>query len=292
MWRLSAEQALIITTDFFTPVVDTPYEYGAIAAANSLSDVYAMGGKPFLALNVAALPEDLPTEISAEIMRGAADKAREAGALIAGGHTVKDREPKFGLVALGFVHPDKIIRKGGLQVGDKLILTKPLGSGILATALKQEKASAAHIQEAIEWMARLNKTASELAQEFEVHGGTDVTGFGLLGHASELAQASGVALHFNLERLPYLSGAKHYAELGIFPGGAFDNQKYFETQVHYERTLNEALQMTLFDPQTSGGLLFGIAPQKLAAFETRAAELGQPVWVIGEAQAGSGLYLW
>ena len=278
-----------MTTDFFTPVVDTAYEYGTIAAANSLSDVYAMGGQPFLALNIAALPDDLPTEISTEILRGGAEKAREAGVVIAGGHTVKDKEPKYGLVVIGFVDPRKMISKGGLKLGDVLVLTKPLGFGVTTTALKQEKASAGDVTEAIEWMSRLNKTAAELAVEFGVRGGTDVTGFGLLGHGVEMAEASGVLLYFENSKLPFLSGARGYAEKGIFPGGAFDNKGYFEKHVKFDEKLDEPAQMLLFDPQTSGGLLLGVPREKLKAFETRAKELSQPVWVVGEVRAGHGI---
>lgn len=278
-----------MTTDFFTPVVDTAYEYGAIAAANSLSDVYAMGGQPFLALNVAALPDNLPLEISTEILRGAAEKAREAGVVVAGGHTVRDKEPKFGLVVIGFVHPQKIISKSGLQPGDVLILTKPLGGGVTTTAIKQEKADDAHITEVIEWMSRLNKTAGELAVEFGVRGGTDVTGFSLLGHAAEMAQASGVSLRIEFSQLPFLSGARGYAEKGFFPGGAFDNKAHFEQDVAFDPALDEPSQMLTFDPQTSGGLLFGVPREKLDAFKKRADELQQPVWVIGEARQGKGI---
>jgi selenide,water dikinase len=289
IWRLSDEQAIVVTTDFFTPVVDTPYEYGSIAAANSLSDVYAMGGRPFLALNIAALPDHLPAEISSEILRGGAEKAREAGVVIAGGHTVKDKEPKYGLVAIGFVHPQKIISKSGLKPGDVLVLTKPLGAGVTTTALKQEKSEEAHVKEAIEWMSRLNRTAGELAVEFGVRGGTDITGFGFLGHASEMAEASGVSLHFEFSQIPFLSGAHGYAERGIFPGGAFDNKGYFEKFVQFSTDINEPSQMLLFDPQTSGGLLFGVAREKLSTFEARAKELNQPYWVVGEVHTGKGI---
>ena len=289
VWRLSEDKAIVVTTDFFTPVVDTAYEYGAIAAANSLSDVYAMGGVPFLALNIAALPDNLPTEISTEILRGGAEKAREAGVVIAGGHTVKDKEPKYGLVVIGFVDPRKLISKSGLKIGDALVLTKPLGGGVTTTALKQEKASAGDVKEAIEWMSRLNKTAAELAVEFGVRGGTDVTGFGLLGHGVEMAEASGVLLYFENSKLPFLSGARGYAEKGIFPGGAFDNKGYFEKHVKFDEKLDEPAQMLLFDPQTSGGLLLGVPREKLKAFETRAKELSQPVWVVGEVRAGHGI---
>ncbi len=288
VWRLSDDQAMVVTTDFFTPVVDTPYEYGAIAAANSLSDIYAMGGKPFLALNVAALPDNLPPEISSEILRGGAEKAREAGVVIAGGHTVKDKEPKYGLVAIGFVHPQRIIRKGGLKDGDLLLLTKPLGGGVTTTAIKQEKAAEEHIVEAIEWMSRLNKKGSELAREFGVRGGTDITGFGLLGHASEMAEASGLSLQFELSKIPFMSGARSYAEKGIFPGGAFDNKAHFEKSTEFVG-LDEPSQMLLFDPQTSGGLLFGLAREKLSAFANRATEFNQSYWVVGEARAGTGI---
>lgn len=288
VWRLSDEQAIVVTTDFFTPVVDTAYEYGAIAAANSMSDVYAMGGKPFLALNIAALPDDLPSEISTEIMRGGAEKAREAGVVIAGGHTVKDKEPKYGLVVIGFVHPQKMISKGGLNAGDVLVLTKPLGTGVTTTAMKQEKAQTNHIQEVVEWMSRLNKTAGELANQFDLRAGTDVTGFGLLGHASEMMKASKVGLRIEFSKLPFLAGAKSYAEQGIFPGGAFDNKKYFEGNVKFNK-IDEPSQMLMFDPQTSGGLLLGVPSAKLNQFKQKAEELNQQVWVIGEAVAGEGI---
>jgi selenide, water dikinase len=289
VWRLSEDKAIVVTTDFFTPVVDTPYEYGAIAAANSLSDIYAMGGLPFLALNIAALPDDLPREISAEILRGGAQKAREAGVVIAGGHTVKDSEPKYGLVVIGFVDPRKMISKGGLRVGDQLVLTKPLGGGVTTTALKQEKASAADVQEVIEWMSRLNKVAAQIAVEFGLSGGTDITGFGLLGHGTEMADASHVLLDIEYPKLPFMKGARGYAQKGIFPGGAFDNKKHFEKNVELSGELGEAAQMLLFDPQTSGGLLLGVPQDRLRAFEQRAKELDQPLWVIGEVQAGQGI---
>ena len=289
VWRLSDEQAIVITTDFFTPVVDTPYEYGAIAAANSLSDVYAMGGKPFLALNIAALPDNLPPEISSEILRGGAEKAREAGVVVAGGHTVKDKEPKYGLVVIGFVHPQRIISKNGLKAGDVLVLTKPLGGGVTTTALKQEKAEEAHVSEVIEWMSRLNKTAGQLGVEFDVRGGTDITGFGFLGHAMEMAEASKVALQIQFSKMPFLSGARGYAERGFFPGGAFDNKGHFEQFVQFPADFDEPSQMLLFDPQTSGGLLLGVERDKLEAFTKRADELDQSLWVIGEALEGKGI---
>ena len=289
VWRLSDDKAIVVTTDFFTPVVDTPFEYGSIAAANSLSDVYAMGGLPFLALNIAALPDQLPAEVSSEILRGGAEKAREAGVVIAGGHTVKDKEPKYGLVVIGFVDPRKMISKGGLKVGDALILTKPLGGGVTTTALKQEKASDSDVKEAIEWMSRLNKTAGRLATEFNLRGGTDITGFGFLGHGMEMANASSVSLHIEYSKFPFLSGARGYAEKGIFPGGAFDNKSHFGKAVKFAKTIDEPAEMLLFDPQTSGGLLLGVPQEKLDLFQKRAEELNQPIWVVGEVRAGQGI---
>ncbi len=291
VWRLDEERALVVTTDFFTPVVDDAYDYGAIAAANSLSDIYAMGGQPFLALNVAALPDNLPPELSSEIIRGGAEKAREAGVVIAGGHTVKDKEPKYGLVAIGFVDPHKMLSKGGLKVGDALILTKPLGFGVTTTALKQQKADEQDVQEAVTWMKRLNKTASQLANEFNLRGGTDITGYSLLGHGMEMAEASGISLRFDFANIPFISGARKYAEQGIFPGGAFDNKKHFGEKVDFADLIDEAKQMLLFDPQTSGGLLLGVPPDRVDSFLARARELDQPVWRIGEVQAGSGIQI-
>jgi selenide, water dikinase len=289
VWRLDEERAIVVTTDFFTPVVDDAYDYGAIAAANSLSDVYAMGGVPFLALNVAALPDNLPTEISREIIRGGAEKAHEAGVVIAGGHTVKDKEPKYGLVVIGFVDPRKMLSKGGLNVGDVLVMTKPLGFGVTTTALKQQKADEQDVLEAVNWMKQLNKTASELANEFGLRGGTDITGYSLLGHGMEMAEASGVLLKLELAKLPFISGARKYAELGTFPGGGFDNKKHFEANVEFADSIDEPNRMLLFDPQTSGGLLLGIPREKLDSFLARAQEMNQSIWIVGNAEAGAGI---
>jgi selenide,water dikinase len=291
VWRLDDDKALVVTTDFFTPVVDDAYDYGSIAAANSLSDVYAMGGRPFLALNVAALPDNLPAEISSEIIRGGAEKAREAGVVIAGGHTVKDKEPKYGLVVIGFVHPQKMMSKGGLQAGDALVLTKPLGFGVTTTALKREQADEAHVREAVEWMKRLNDKAGQLAVEFNLRAGTDITGFGFLGHAMEMADASGVGLRFEFAKIPFISCARKYAEMGCFAGGAFDNKRFFEAKVQFANSLDEENQMLLFDPQTSGGLLLGVPQEKLEAFLARAREIGQSAWVAGRVETGSGIQI-
>jgi selenide,water dikinase len=279
----------VVTTDFFTPVVDDPYDFGSIAAANSLSDVYAMGGQPFLALNVAALLPDLPPEINAEILRGGAEKCLEAGVVIGGGHTVQDKEPKYGLVVIGFVHPDKMLTKGGMQPGDLLVLTKPLGFGVTTTALKQEKAAPEDVAEVVGWMKKLNRAAGALAVEFGLCGGTDVTGFGLLGHGSEMATASGVGIQLEMEKIPFVSCAQKYAEMRTFPGGAWDNRQYFGPHVRFTKGIPEAKQMLLFDPQTSGGLLLAVPGSRKVAFLKRAQETGQPAWVIGEVIKGSGI---
>jgi selenide, water dikinase len=279
----------VVTTDFFTPVVDTPYEYGAIAAANSLSDIYAMGGTPFLALNIAALPPDLPVEISSEILRGGAEKCREAGVVVAGGHTVQDKEPKFGLVALGFVHPQKMLTKSGVKPGDVLVLTKPLGFGVTTTALKRGLADEADVQEVIDWMSRLNAQAGQLAHAFSLRGGTDVTGFGLLGHGWELANASGVGFRLSFGQIPFISCARKYAEQWTFPGGSSDNRLFYGANVRFAEGISELEQMLLFDAQTSGGLLLAVPQEKLVDFQKRAKELEQPVWVIGEVIVGQGL---
>ncbi len=289
VWRLGEERALVVTTDFFTPVVDTPYEYGAIAAANSLSDIYAMGGQPFLALNIAALPPDLPPEISSEILRGGAEKCREAGVVVAGGHTVQDKEPKFGLVALGFVHPQKMMTKGGAKPGDALVLTKPLGFGVTTTALKRGLAAPEDVREVIGWMSRLNAKAGQLATEFGIRAGTDITGFSLLGHGWEMANASGVRFRLEFDHIPFISCARKYAEQWTFPGGSSDNRLFYGQHIRFDDKISEMDQMLLFDAQTSGGLLLSVPAEKIPAFEKRAAELGQSVWVVGEVGAGAGI---
>src|SRR5438876_4689606 len=203
VWQLDGERALVQTVDFFTPVVDDPYTYGAIAAANSLSDVYAMGGEPFLALAIAAFPTDLPKDILADIFRGGADKAGEGGVVIAGGHTVTDDEPKYGLCVTGMVHPDRMLTKAAARPGDAVFLTKPLGTGVIATALKKERAAAAHVDEAVDWMLRLNRDAARILARFlDVRAATDVTGFGLLGHGYEMAAASGACLEIDAAAVP------------------------------------------------------------------------------------------
>lgn len=289
VWRLDAERALVVTTDFFTPVVDDPYDYGQIAAANSLSDIYAMGGQPFLALNIAAFPPNLSPEILSEIIRGGADMAREAGVVVAGGHTIRDEEPKFGLVAIGFVHPERKLTKAGLRPGDSLVLTKPLGFGVTTTALKQEKAEPDDVNEVVTWMKRLNKDAALLAMEFDLRAGTDVTGFSLLGHAYEMSQASKVRIQFTNQDIPFVSCAMKYAQMWTFPGGASDNRLFYGKYINFSSGIHEENQMLLFDPQTSGGLLIGVPKDKLDKFLKKAEETNVPAWVIGFVLEGEGI---
>jgi len=287
VWKLDDDRVLIVTTDFFTPVVDDPYDYGAISASNSLSDIYAMGGTPFLALNVAALPPKLPLEISSEILRGGADKAKEAGVVIAGGHTIQDEEPKYGLVCLGFAHPDLLMTKAAARPGDALVLTKPLGFGVTTTALKEQKASPEHIHEATVWMKMLNQKASKLAQSFGVKAATDISGFSLLGHAWEMAAHSKVGLNIHWDMIPFISSAKVYADAYNFPGGAFDNKQYFSKYIKAPKSLTEEELMLLFDPQTSGGLLFSISCDHLDDLREQAEQVDQPIWIIGEVVGGN-----
>lgn len=289
VWRLDNGRALVVTTDFFTPVVDDPYDYGAIAAANALSDVYAMGGQPFLALNIAALPPDLPADIVGEILRGGAEKAREAGVVIAGGHTIQDKEPKYGLMVLGFVDPARMMTKDRARPGDILVLSKPIGFGTITTALKQGKADPSDVSVATEWMKRLNQAAAELANEFGVRAGTDITGFSLLGHAWEMAEASSVGMRFFHEKIPFTQGAKRYARDWITPGGSTDNRRYYGPHVHFASYIDEPSQMLLFDAQTSGGLLMAVRPEKLEAMLERAAQVEQSLWVVGEVVKGDAI---
>ncbi len=291
VWRLGGGRALVMTTDFFTPVVDDGYDYGAIAAANSLSDVYAMGAVPFMALTVAALPPDLDLEISQQIIRGLTEKTAEANTVIAGGHTIQDKEPKIGLVALGFVPEDALLRKDGLQLGDRLVLTKPLGFGVTTTALKQQTASQEDIEEVVTWMKKLNRDAAELAVASGLRAATDITGFGFLGHAWEMAEGAGVGLEISFNDMPLVSSAKKHAEAWRFPGGAFDNKLYYQDHVDFDSAILEEYQLLLFDPQTSGGLLIGVPEAKIDAFMADAQAKNQPAWVIGEVVPGDRILI-
>lgn len=254
VYRVSDQLALIQTLDFFTPVVDDPYVFGQVAAANALSDIYAMGGDPKVALNIVAWPNCVNPQILGEILRGGADKVAEAGAVLAGGHSIQDDEPKYGLSVTGFVHPDKILKNCGAKPGDVLILTKPLGTGIVNTAVKAELASENARKEVIQVMTALNKRAKEIMEKYEVHSCTDVTGFGLAGHSMEMAEFSGVTLEIDMGRVPIQPEAVEYAQMGLIPEGAYRNRIYTEEKID-TGSLKEYLLDIFFDPQTSGGLL-------------------------------------
>lgn len=269
--------------------MDDPYDFGAIAAANALSDVYSMGGKPLFALNISALPANLPLEITQAIVRGAAEKALEAGVIIAGGHSVKDEEPKFGLVALGIVQNHQLLTKSGARPGDRLFLSKPLGTGVITTALKRSLTSPDELADAVTWMKRLNRDAAQLAIDFALHAATDITGFGLLGHATEMAEASGVALRLHFPSIPLMMAAEKFAIAYTFPGGASDNQLYFSPKVTVEGELSINLETLLYDPQTSGGLLLAVPEAKAADFQAEADARAIPMWQIGSVTPGSGI---
>lgn len=283
------------TVDFFTPVVDDPYLYGAIAAANSLSDIFAMGAEPLFALNVAGFPGDMDLDIISRILEGGADTAAEAGIVIAGGHTVTDEEPKYGLIVTGEVDPAKLMTKAGLKPGDRLYLSKPLGTGIVTTALKQDAARESDVDAAISSMRTLNLKASLAAREAGVVACTDITGFGLMGHGTEMAIKSNVQLRISISSVPLLPGAEKYAEDGRVPGGGHRNREYYETLAECGVTSNievaEWLKALLFGPETSGGLLIGAGDETAPALEAAAEEQGINLWNIGEVVEGRGIVL-
>jgi selenide,water dikinase len=257
VYKINDDLAIIQTVDFFTPVVDDPYTFGQIAAANSLSDIYAMGGEPVLALNILGFPSCLDTDIMAEVLKGGASKVVEAGATLAGGHSIEDEEPKYGLCIMGFVHPKKILKNYGAKPQDVLILTKPIGTGIINTSIKAGIADKDSEAAAIKSMCALNKKAKEILDNYPVSSCTDITGFGLLGHGVEMAQGSQVTFNINIDKIPILHNALEYAEMGLVPGGTYRNRKYFEDKISYEN-IEEKYKDILFDPQTSGGLLISI----------------------------------
>lgn len=267
VYKLTDDIALVQSVDYFTPIVDDPYMFGQIAAANALSDIYAMGGKPTTVLNIVGFPiKELPDEILAGMMRGASDKVDEAGAAIVGGHSIDDQEPKFGLAATGIVHPKKVWANKGAQTGDVLVLTKPLGVGILTTAIKREMATTDQEKAVTKVMAQLNRTAAETLSAYTPHAVTDVTGFGLLGHAFEMAEASDVTFSFDSETIPLLDGAATLAEQGIIPGGSKANANYLESHIARENHVSELMQSILCDAITSGGLLIAMAEDEAANY--------------------------
>ena len=283
---------MIETVDFFTPVVDDPYTFGQIAAANSLSDVYAMGGQPKIALNVCGFPNCLDPSILGDIMAGGADKVREAGALLIGGHTIQNDEPLYGLCVAGFVHPDKVLRNYGTKPGDVLILTKEIGSGIVNTALKAEMASPESYRAAVRVMTSLNDKAAKIVREYPVTACTDVTGFGLLGHCTEMAVPSDVTFELYPEAIPYIKDAKFYAEMGLIPAGAYRNRKLTANRMRADG-IDEVYLDLLHDPQSSGGLLFSVPESCVDRImdEFARADMNTRVTVIGKAVARGDEYI-
>lgn len=288
IYGLNDTQAIISTMDFFPPVVDDYYDFGAIAAANALSDIYAVGGEPLMAINLVAFPDGLGLDILTEILRGGAEKVREAGAVIAGGHTVTDKEPKYGLAVTGVVHPDRVIKKSGAQVGDTLILTKPLGTGVITTALKNDRARAGDVEAAVASMSRLNGEAARLARAAGVHAMTDITGYSLMGHGHEMAHLSGVDLVIHFDALQWLPGAMDYGAQGIFPGGMERNREYFRQWIGFDPSVSESNEGLLFDPQTSGGLLIALDAKAATALYEALLAVGEQASIIGEVETGRG----
>jgi selenide,water dikinase len=270
-------------------VVDDPYAFGAIAAANAMSDVYAMGGEVLFALNLVAFPENLDPEILAEILRGGRDKVAEAGGVIAGGHTVTDKEPKYGLAVTGVVHPQHILTKGNARIGDVLILTKPLGTGVITTAHKRDQVDESDLKAAIASMCMLNRDASRLLRSQPIHACTDITGFGLLGHAWEMSLQSEGGMRFEWERLPWLAGAQRYAAAGCVPGGTWRNAEFLTEQVRLANALGDTEKALLYDPQTSGGLFAAVAPEVWPSLQIQFAEAGLACWQVGEVVAEPGI---
>lgn len=287
VFRITDDVAIVETVDFFPPIVDDPYLFGAIAAANSMSDVYAMGGEVLFALNVAGFPRELPKPIIAAVFRGGADKVREAGGVIAGGHTVVDAEPKYGLCVTGRVDPRRVLAKGGLRPGQRVFLSKPLGTGVIATAAKNDACEPAVLEGAVQSMLRLNRVAAAVARETGATGATDITGFGLLGHASEMVAGAGVGLALRSRDLPLLPGALALAERGSFSGGMTRNRRYLEEAfgarglLRVDAAVAEPLAKLLCESETSGGLLFGVDEDRAALVNEGFARRGEPVWEIG-----------
>ncbi len=287
VWRIDRERALVHTADFFPPVVDDPYWFGAIAAANAISDIYAMGGEPLFAINLVGFPDDMDPSILSAILRGGGEKVKEAGAVVAGGHSTSDKEPKYGLAVTGWVHPERILSKGGAKPGDVLLLTKPLGTGLVTTAGKRQKASEADLAAAISSMARLSAGAARLLREAHphVHALTDVTGFSLAGHAHEMAHLSHLSLRFRFEDLPLLPGVESYAAAGTIPGGGKRNASYYGRFA--KTTALSSWQVDLlYDPQTSGPLLAAVDPSHAANLVSAFRAAREPVWVVGETVDG------
>jgi selenide,water dikinase len=265
VYRINNDSAVIQTLDFFTPVVDDPFVFGQIAAANSLSDIYAMGGQPVLALNIVCFPKCLHLDVLKDILLGGADRVKEAGALLVGGHTVQDDEPKYGLSVMGLVHPDRIVTNAGAKPGDVLVLTKPLGTGIINTAIKADLVSPEIYDSAVDVMIALNRDAADAMQQVGAKGCTDITGFGLVGHCMEMAEASGVSIRLWKDKIPVLESARQLAQMGMVPAGAYSNKSYAGGRVNLKGVETD-LEDIIFDPQTSGGLLISLPEDKAERF--------------------------
>lgn len=288
VYKLNEETALVQTLDFLTPVTDSPYEFGLIAAANSLSDVYAMGGEPVTVMNIVCFPScDLPEDVLSETLRGGLDKIHESGATLVGGHSVDDPEFKYGLSVTGIVHPDKVLTNAGAQEGDIVILTKPIGTGVMATAIKARLATRQNIEESVAVMSRLNKGAADVMKEFSIHACTDVTGFGLAGHLLEMAKGSGKNIIIHTEKIPLLKNALDFAKMGFVPAGAHKNRKFFESLTRIDPGLDKAVIDLMFDPQTSGGLLITLNEKEAHAFIEKMKTNGLEAWIIGEIHENS-----
>ena len=289
VYRLDDTTALVFTVDFFPPVVDDPWTFGRIAATNALNDVFAMGGRPLLALSVTAFPEELPTSVLGEILAGAGAATRDAGAILAGGHTIRDEEPKYGLAVVGTVHPDGVWRKSGAQAGDLVALTKPLGTGLVLQAVRDGRAPDGALDAAVAAMTELNEQAADILRPFTPHAVTDVTGFGLLGHAHETAERSGVHISLEADRLPALPAALELAESGVRTGGDRRNRDFAGD--HVRSTASEAVEALAYDPQTAGGLIVTLPRDKRVVLEATFAGAGLPLHVVGNVEPGSGVSL-
>ena len=283
VYKMNEDMAIISTVDFFPPIVDDPFKFGEIAATNALSDVYAMGGKPIIALNIVGFPVDLPHDILGEILKGGASKAEEAGVLIVGGHTVDDAEPKYGMSVTGVVNPGAQVTNAGAQPGDALVLTKPIGTGIITTAGKQERVSAETLDRAVAIMGELNRKASEAMMHVGVNACVDITGFGLLGHLRLIAQGSGVSAKVSVDAIPVIEGVAELLDMGIAPGGTHRNLESLDGVVDWHADITERTRILLADAQTSGGLLMSVAPDKLDTLLDSLADAGvETRAVIGE----------
>ena len=291
VYKLDDERALVFTVDFFPPMVDDPRDFGAIAAANALNDVFAMGGSPLLALSVAAFPEELPVSVLAEILAGADETVRAAGALLAGGHTIRDTEPKYGLAVVGTAHPDAIWAKSNAAPGDALFLTKPLGTGLVLHGAKRELAGEAELAEAVRWMRMLNREAADAVRPFQPNAVTDVTGFGLLGHAWETADRSGVRIVLDADALPALPGALEVARAGEVTGGDRRNREFAGEHVDVADGVAEDVVALAWDPQTAGGLLVSLPKERGAVLQATFDAAGLFLARIGSVEEGSGVEL-